>query len=245
MSSTKRLRMFAGPNGSGKSTIFDDININYDVDLGIYLNADEIEKQLKSNHEILLSDFNLSSDDYQNFDDFIKNHTLFEKASEDGYTIDLKFEEDRIINPNGETHSYEASILTDFIRSQLIGRGQKITFETVMSHRSKVEILKRSNTEKYKNYLYFICTENAAINKFRVEERVRNGGHPVAPKKIEERYYRSLKLLREAVKYTHRTFIFDNSGSKSRFILDIYKGQIVTYHSKSVPMWIDEYLFQK
>jgi len=181
--------MFAGPNGSGKSTIFDDINVNYDVD---------------------------------------------------GYAIDLKFEEDKIINPNGKTHSYEASILTDFIRSQLIGRGEKITFETVMSHRSKVEILRRAHTEKYRNYLYFICTENAEINKFRVEERVRNGGHPVAPKKIEERYYRSLKLLREAVKYTYRTFIFDNSGSKSRFILDIYKGQIVTYHSE-----IDEYLFNK
>jgi len=171
--------MFAGPNGSGKSTIFDDINVNYDVDLGIYLNAD----------------------------DFIKTHTLYEKASEDGYAIDLKFEEDKIINPNGKTHSYEASILTDFIRSQLIGRGEKITFETVMSHRSKVEILRRAHTEKYRNYLYFICTENAEINKFRVEERVRNGGHPVAPKKIEERYYRSLKLLREAVKYTYRTFI--------------------------------------
>lgn len=245
MSSTKRLRMFAGPNGSGKSTIFDDININYDVDLGIYLNADEIEKKLKAENEILLKDFSLTTETKAHFNSFIKNHTLYQKAKEDGFTIDLKFEKDRIVNPNGETHSYEASILTDFIRSQLIERGDKITFETVMSHHSKVEILKRAHTEKYKNYLYFICTENAEINKFRVEERVKNGGHPVAPKKIEERYYRSLKLLREAVKYTHRTFIFDNSGSKSRFILDIYKGQIVTYHSTSVPVWIDEYLFKK
>lgn len=243
--STKRLRMFGGPNGSGKSTIFDDINLNFDVDLGIYLNADEIEKKLHANHEILLSDFNLTKTDNLNFEKFITNHSLYKKAVEDGYTIDLKFEEDRIVNPNRKTHSYEASILTDFVRSQLIARGEKITFETVMSHRSKVEILKRAHSEKYKNYLYFICTENAEINKFRVDERVRNGGHPVTPQKIEERYYRSLKLLREAVKYTHRTFIFDNSGSKSRFILDIYKGQIVTYRSRKIPVWVDQYLFNK
>ena len=43
----KRLRMFAGPNGSGKSTVFNEIKEQYDFDLGIYLNADEIEKKTK------------------------------------------------------------------------------------------------------------------------------------------------------------------------------------------------------
>ena len=43
-SKTPRLRMFAGPNGSGKSTIKDAIP---DYLLGVYLNADDIEKQIK------------------------------------------------------------------------------------------------------------------------------------------------------------------------------------------------------
>ena len=236
--------MFAGPNGSGKSTIFNDINLNFDVDLGVYLNADEIEKEFKTNQKISLSKFKVSQVEDTLFNDFIKNHTLYKKATTSGYPINLALVSNSIISLKGETHSYEASIITDFIRSQLITMGQKITFETVMSHKSKVEILKRAAAQKYKNYLYFIGTENAEINKFRVAERVRNGGHPVSEQKIEERYYRSLKLLREAIKYTHRAFIFDNSGSKSRFILDIYKGQIVTYHSEGVPMWIDNYLFE-
>ncbi len=38
-----RIRMFAGPNGSGKSTIKDYLAPNQ---IGAYLNADELEKQL-------------------------------------------------------------------------------------------------------------------------------------------------------------------------------------------------------
>lgn len=48
---TKRLRVFAGPNGSGKSSIIKKI-LNTDVqkgvklDFGIYINADDIAKEL-------------------------------------------------------------------------------------------------------------------------------------------------------------------------------------------------------
>jgi len=39
-----RLRMFAGPNGSGKSTLNSDISKEL---LGVYINPDEIEKEIK------------------------------------------------------------------------------------------------------------------------------------------------------------------------------------------------------
>jgi predicted ABC-type ATPase len=48
---TLRLRIFAGPNGSGKSSIINSIR-NYTkdngtpLDFGIYLNADDIAKEL-------------------------------------------------------------------------------------------------------------------------------------------------------------------------------------------------------
>lgn len=44
-----RLRMFAGPNGSGKSTLKAMINPEL---LGIYVNPDEIEKEILE-HKIL------------------------------------------------------------------------------------------------------------------------------------------------------------------------------------------------
>jgi len=42
--SQPRLRIFAGPNGSGKSTLFESLSKKYDV--GVFVNADNIEKEL-------------------------------------------------------------------------------------------------------------------------------------------------------------------------------------------------------
>jgi predicted ABC-type ATPase len=48
---TKRMRVFAGPNGSGKTTIFKGALLDNKVNLGVYVNADEIEEQLKTNKQ--------------------------------------------------------------------------------------------------------------------------------------------------------------------------------------------------
>jgi len=56
----KRLRIFAGPNGSGKSTILKSILINRNIDLGIYVNADDIEVILNQFQKLNFSDFKLS-----------------------------------------------------------------------------------------------------------------------------------------------------------------------------------------
>lgn len=236
----KRLRMFAGPNGSGKSTVFNRISSQFD--LGTYLNADEIEKLLVNNRELDLTTFQISPGSGDNFHFFLHNHSLYKKATSQGFDIALQGHGNIISTPGGKTLSYEASILTDFIRTELINGGQKLTFETVMSHPSKIETLKRAKELGYKNYLYFICTEDVEINKSRVAERVRSGGHDVPPNKTENRYYRSLELLKEAVNNTYRTYIFDNSENTSKLILDVYKGKEVTYKADTIPIWVDKYL---
>lgn len=235
--------MFAGPNGSGKSTTFNIIQSKFN--LGYYLNADEIEKELKHKGFINLKEFGLLYPDEVCFRNFISGHSFFKKAQKDGFAIDLKWENNLIKNTDQKTHSYEASILSDFLRTELIEKGQRLTFETVMSHPSKIETLRVAKEKGFKNYLYFICTEDPEINKSRVAERVVNKGHPVPEDKIINRYYRSLNLLLEAVSYTYRTYIFDNSGSKSKLILDIFEGKTMTYHTSLIPLWVDKYLLQK
>ncbi|PTB96674.1 hypothetical protein C9994_06205 [Marivirga lumbricoides] len=81
--------MFAGPNGSGKSTVFSEIKSEYNLDLGVYLNADEIEKKLKKNEHINPIDYNLPKDIGKKFSDFVNSHTLYKKATKDGFKINL------------------------------------------------------------------------------------------------------------------------------------------------------------
>lgn len=52
-----RLRMFAGPNGSGKSTFKHHIRPQL---LGIYINPDEIEKEVKSKGYLDFQNYQIS-----------------------------------------------------------------------------------------------------------------------------------------------------------------------------------------
>ena len=73
--SVKRMRVFAGPNGSGKTTIFKGTLANYGVKLGVYVNADEIEKELTNLKTINFSDYQLTISNHQ-LKDFFKFSTF-------------------------------------------------------------------------------------------------------------------------------------------------------------------------
>ncbi len=236
----RRLRVFGGPNGSGKSTILEQIDSKFDI--GYYINADEIEKQLKSTQLVNLKDYGIQDFDSKKFKKASRNHSLIKKAKVDGYEIDLYFENNSILNPDKISHSYEAAFLADILRTELLQLGKKFAYETVMSHKSKIEFFKTAQKAGYKNYLYFISTESPVINIERVNQRVKLGGHPVAKGKIESRYYNSLANLKPAVQNTYRTFIFDNSGEKPNLILEVFKGEEVTFYNNEIPHWVDKYL---
>ncbi len=239
---SRRLRVFGGPNGSGKSTILNQIDAKYNI--GHYVNADEIEKQLKSTQSISLSDYGISNFDIKKFKNLRASHSIIKKAERDGYSVDLYFDKGFIINPDKNSHSYEAAFIADILRTEILKSGKKFAFETVMSHKSKVQFLKKTLKSGYKNYLYYISTESPVINIERVKQRVKLGGHPVSVAKIKSRYFNSLKNLKSAVEQTYRTFVFDNSGEKPILILEVYQGEDVTYYHSEIPHWVDNYLLQ-
>jgi len=238
----KRLRVFAGPNGSGKTTILKLIDDSFD--LGYYINADDIEQELKQSGYIDLTNYGITNIVSTKFHEFYAGHSIIAKAEGDGYQIDIEIEGNRIINPDHKTHSYEAAFIADFLRHTLLSHGSKLSFESVMSHPSKLEYMKQAKEAGYKVYLYFISTESPEINIDRVAERVRKGGHPVAIEKIKSRYYNSLDLLVDAIEHTYRCYIFDNSESEFQMILEISDAGI-EYKYEEIPHWVEQYLLDK
>lgn len=236
----RRLRLFGGPNGSGKSTIFRLVDQNYDI--GHYINPDIIERDLKTVGYISLNKFGINLSDSDRFDRFVRSHSLTSKARSQGFEISVFGSGTRIMCDKFKTLSYEAALIADFLRDELISRGSKMTFESVMSHPSKIDILQTAKSSGYKTYLYFICTSSPEINIERVKLRIKEGGHAVDKDRIEDRYYKSLRLLKSAVSNTYRAFIWDNSGKQPELILEVFEGKDVTFKSNSVPVWVSEYL---
>lgn len=238
---TPRLRMFAGPNGSGKSTIKDNLLPEW---LGVYINADEIEKTVRETGQLALSAFEVSASN-ASFQLFLQQSALLANA-------DLLSEAKQLSLTDGVVHfghtavnSYFASVLADFIRHQLLADQTSFTFETVMSSPDKVAFLQKAQQAGFRTYLYFVATEDPEINISRVRHRVATGGHPVPEDKIISRYTRSLALLSDAVSYADRAYIFDNSGHERIWIAEVTNGVEIEIKTDQMPAWFKTALWDK
>lgn len=233
--------MFAGPNGSGKSTLKDELKQEW---LGVYVNADEIEKKLNAEGFIDFSDFQISpaSDELLNF---LGKSELEDVAALLKPKVQVRFVEGKLYFDAVKINSYHASVLADFIRRKLVEQKISFSFETVMSHPDKIEFLKFAKANGFRTYLYFVATEDPDINVDRVRIRVASGGHPVPEEKIRERYYRSIALLFNALEQSDRAYIFDNSGTTRAFIAEITDGDTLKFEVNEIPHWVDEAVVQK
>lgn len=237
---TPRLRMFAGPNGSGKSTLNSIISKEL---LGVYINPDEIEKEINKFSFLDMLNYRVETNEEEVIS-FFENHPLIEKADLTDELSLLRFVDNKIDFSNMSINSYYASICADFIRHQLLKSKISFTFETVMSSRDKVDFLKKAQEAGYRTYLYFIATQDPIVNISRVNNRVKLGGHSVPEDKIVSRYYRSLELLSEAVKYSTRAYIFDNSSQEKSWIAQINNAREFEFKSETIPQWVDKYLLK-
>jgi len=141
-------------------------------------------------------------------------------------------------------NSYQASYIAEFFRSILVESNQTFSFETVMSHPSKIEFLKKAKQMGFTTYLYFICTQDPAINQLRVQNRVLKGGHNVDSDKIAKRYHASLELLSDAFRLADRAYVIDSSNEKRDVILE-KKRKSLEIHSDRIPDWVEAHLINK
>lgn len=67
---------------------------------------------------------------------------------------------DNVLYSKESVDSYLAALIAEFFRVQLLCTNASFSFETVMSHPSKIEFLKEAKHQKFKTYMYFICTQD-------------------------------------------------------------------------------------
>jgi predicted ABC-type ATPase len=237
MDHTPRLRMFAGPNGSGKSTLKHVIS---DELLGVYVNADEIELSLREEGTLDLSRYQLVLDP-----DSVVKH--FQSSSLVTTDSSIQLEKNRLLLAQLPTMSYHAAVTADLIRKELLHHRMSFSFETVMSHHDKVDLLQHAQSLGYRTYLYYIATDDPAINVSRVRLRVSQGGHNVPEEKIHSRYIRSLELLWEAIQHTNRAYLFDNSqdGIGKTWIAEVTNGSEIEVKTDVLPAWFKQAVWDK
>lgn len=85
----------------------------------------------------------------------------------------------------------------------------------------------------YRFHLFYVMLQSPDMNIERVKARVLRGGHDVAPEKIVDRYWRSLRQLPWFLDAADQAEVFDNSGAEPRLVARKSEGQTVV--SPSAP----------
>ena len=233
----KRLRVFAGPNGSGKSSICRAIAAQYNV--GTYVNVDHLLFKLMSQQGLSLQGLHASLNS-EAFRDFYVGHPLRLSFGADFPFIVSDEGHVSLSEParNSQKVAYAISVLADYVRTRLIEASEDLSFETVLCHPSKLELIRKAKEKGYHVYLYYVCVASPVISKQRVAIRINQGGIGVPENKIAERYERSLALLKDAVALSDKAYLFDNTYSGASLKLEITQASKVTPHETQLPEWM-------
>lgn len=134
----------------------------------------------------------------------------------------------------------QAAQIAERTREYFLKRRMDFTFETVLSTRRNLDLIRRAKEVGYDVTCIFVLTAHPDINVQRVAQRVSKGGHPVPEEKIRSRYDRSLRLLPELFLYCDRVYVFDNSKDRQEgqaaLILEYAEGELRMHPCDVWPM---------
>jgi len=134
--------VMAGPNGSGKSTIQIELKPQW---IGVFINADEIERALKDfDGELSLAKLGITAKPavvLRRLERHVKNSTFAEKLGLHVLLGRMTVSKSLTLHVPGPFNSYLASVLADAIRRELLEEGRTFTFET--AGLSRLPLLRR------------------------------------------------------------------------------------------------------
>ncbi len=150
----------------------------------------------------------------------------------------------RILDPDEpEKMSYEAAVAAMSLFRKFVNEGKSFCYETVFSHKSKVEFVEIAKAAGYSVVLVYIHLANG-LHGLRVNQRVSEGGHAVDHEKIESRLPRTMAHMQLAAPIADEVLLFDNSSDREPFVLIAHAhNDNIEAFVEPLPDWAQRILF--
>jgi predicted ABC-type ATPase len=125
-------------------------------------------------------------------------------------------------------------------RQALLQAGANLVVESTFSHPSKLDLIANARAANYAVHVLHLSVDDVGILIARVSNRVRKGGHPVPEERIRRRFVRNQPIIREAVRQSHKGWIFDSSvrNAPPRICATFTNGT-GTAELDPLPAWVD------
>lgn len=114
------------------------------------------------------------------------------------------------------------------------------TQETTLSGNKTLKTIQRAIEKNYTIRLYYIGLNSYEESIYRIENRVRHGGHDIPVKDVKNRYSKRFQDLLKILPYCNEVYFFDNNNGFNQ--VAIYKNQelIPNIPIKDFPKWLSE-----
>ncbi len=122
---------------------------------------------------------------------------------------------------------------------QSIAQRKSISMETTLTGHTAVMRLQQAKDAGYTVGLIYVALNDPELNVLRVEERVRRGGHGIAPDVVRKRVGTSLANLPRALAIADQAVVLDNSGKQHQRVMEVAAGR-VTYLAEQLPKWLHD-----
>jgi predicted ABC-type ATPase len=120
---------------------------------------------------------------------------------------------------NPESVAFEAGRIMLKRINELLENEISFAFETTLSTRSYVSLVKKAQLKGYEVTLLYFWLNSPQIAIKRVAKRVSNGGHDIPEDVIKRRYYRGIKNLLELyIPVCNNWLVIDNMDLASEII---------------------------
>ena len=124
-----------------------------------------------------------------------------------------------------EANSYQAAVLAERLRNELLEAGRSFCFETVFSHPSKIDFVGKAKAAGYEVIIVFVHLATAELNKARIRQLIQEGGHAVPEDKVVSRIPRTMQNIKTALLLADKAYLLDNSDYQKPFKLVARIGQ--------------------
>ncbi len=116
-----------------------------------------------------------------------------------------------------EAHGLEAAHHAESQRDQAVAAGRSIIAETVFSHPSKLDFIRRATAAGYMTTMHVIMIpEDLAV--MRTQLRAEHGGHTVPEDRVRARYRRLWANVTAAIPLVDEAIFYDNTRAKTPFV---------------------------
>jgi len=134
-------------------------------------------------------------------------------------------------------HGYAAAEEAARLRERYLDGRRSFITETVFSHPSKVDLVRRAAGLGYRVHLRILMVP-VGLSVARVEQRAKEGRHDVPTSRIVERHARLWSLVADAISIAYEARVYDASGQRGRPFIEVARYSLGVLHGDpDWPVW--------